>query len=163
MNEAHTTFESDGRTAVTASRIPPAATTATEEPSLGDLFRQLADDSSSLIKQEINLAKTEVKETVSQAVRDAVWIPVWGAVALVGSLVLVTFLVLLIGDLLNNYWLAALIVGVVFTALGGMMAMSSLNKLKSLDMKPETTIRTLEQDKRWAKEEVQDFKRDITR
>lgn len=163
MNEARTTFGSDGRTAVTASRIPPAVATATEEPSLGELFRQLADDSSSLIKQEINLAKTEVKETVSQAVRDAVWIPVWGAVALVGSLVLVTFLVLLIGDLLNNYWLAALIVGVVFTALGGMMAMSSLNRLKSLNMKPETTIRTLEQDKRWAKEEAEDFKEHITR
>ena len=163
MNEAHTTFESDGRTAVTASRIPPAVATAVEEPSLGELFRQLADDSSSLIKQEINLAKTELKETVSQAVRDAVWIPVWGAVALVGSLVLVTFLVLLIGDLLNNYWLAALIVGVVFTGLGGLMAMSSLNRLKSLNMKPETTIRTLEQDKRWAKEEAEDFKRHITR
>jgi uncharacterized membrane protein YqjE len=163
MNEAHTTFGSDGRTAVTASRISPAVATAAEEPSLGDLFRQLADDSSNLIKQEINLAKTEVKETVSQAVRDAVWIPVWGAVALVGSLVLVTFLVLLIGDLLNNYWLSALIVGVVFTAVGGMMAMSALNKLKSLSMTPETTMQTLQQDKRWAKEEVQDFKRDVTR
>jgi len=163
MNEAHTTFERDGRTAISTSRIPTSPTAVAAEPSLGELFRQLAEDSSSLIKQEINLAKTEVKETVSQAVRDAVWIPVWGAVALVGSLVLVTFLVLLIGDLLNNYWLSALIVGVVFTALGGLMAMSSLNKLKSLNMKPETTVQTLKQDKRWAKSEVQDFKRDITR
>ena len=41
--------------------------------------------------------------------------------------------------------------------------MSSLNRLKSLNMKPETTLRTLEQDKRWAKEEAEDFKEHITR
>lgn len=163
MNEVRTTYGPDGDTAVSTNRIPSTAHTAATEPSLGELFRQLAEDSSNLIKQEIELAKTEMKDTVSQAVRDAVWIPVWGAVALVGSLVLVTFLVLLIGDLLNNYWLSALIVGVVFTVVGGLLAMSAMKRLTSLSLKPETTIRSLEQDREWAKAEAQDLKRDLTR
>jgi hypothetical protein len=142
-----------------AERIPPPAA---EEPSLGELFRQLADESTVLIKQEIALAKKEIGQSASRAAADATWIAVWGAIALVGGLVLIAFLVLLLGDLLNNYWLSALIVGAVFVLVGGMAALSYVKKLKSVSLAPETTIQTLKQDKTWAQAEVQSVKRDLT-
>lgn len=143
---------------MTGAHTGPAAA----EPSLGDLFRQLAQDSSTLIRQEITLAKTELSQSVSKATTDAVMIAVWGAVALVGSLVLVTFLVLLLGDILDNYWLSALIVGGLFTLAGGLLAKSYAKKLKNIDYKPEATIQTLKQDKAWVQSEVQSLKRDLT-
>lgn len=162
MAEIRVNHSGDGSTATQSSRVVTVQPESAAEPSLGDLFRQLAQDSSLLIKQEITLAKTELSQSVSQAVGSAVWIAVWGAVALVGSLVLVTFLVLLLGDLLDNYWLAALIVGAVFTALGAALAMSHAKKLKAVSLAPETTLRTLQQDKVWAQAEAQDLKRDLT-
>jgi hypothetical protein len=143
-----------------AERMPQAMGAA--EPSLGELFRQLADESSTLIKQEIALAKKEIGESASRAASDATWIAVWGAIALVGGLVLIAFLVLLIGDLLDNYWLSALIVGAAFVLVGGLAAMSYVKKLKSVRLAPETTIQTLKQDKTWAQAEVQSVKRDLT-
>ena len=161
MSEARTTYSSDGRTAVFHDRMSPSEVSAAGEPGLSDLFRQLAEDSGTLVKQEIALAKMELKENTSRIASAAMWIPVWGAVALIGGLVLVAFLVILLGDILNNYWLSALIIGAVFTILGGSMAMSAVNKVKAVALTPETTIKTLKEDRTWAKSEVEGLKQDL--
>jgi len=131
------------------------------EPSLGELFKQLAQDSATLVKQEVSLAKAEMRENLRSATRDAAMIAVGGGLLLVGLLVLTAFLVAAIGDLLDNYWLGALLVGLVFVAVGGLLAKKNLNNLKKDDLGPGQTIQTLKEDKRWLQSEIQQAKKEL--
>jgi uncharacterized membrane protein YqjE len=144
------------------NRLGPLSDTVEEraEPALGELFRQLAQDSATLVRQEVALAKAELQENVKQAVRSAAMVAVGGGIAVVGALVLVLFLVLALGDALNEYWLGALIVGVVFLIAGGVLAMGSLRKLKGDGLAPERTIQTLKEDRQWAQNEIRQVRRD---
>lgn len=138
---------------------PPGTRT---EPSISDLVRQLAQDSTTLIRQEVALAKSEMRDNVRTAARDMSMIAVGGAIAAVGMLVLTAFLVLLLGSLLQNYWLAALIVGLVFVIIGGVMAWSNLNSLRSAELKPEQTMDSLKEDKQWMQQEIREARRELT-
>jgi uncharacterized membrane protein YqjE len=145
------------RTAVTDR--PPGA--PGPEPSLGELFKQLAQDSATLVKQEVSLAKAEMRENLRSATKDAAMIAVGGGLLLVGLLVLTAFLVAAIGDLLDNYWLGALLVGLVFVVVGGLLAKKNLNNLKKDDLGPDQTIQTLKEDKRWLQSEIQQAKKEL--
>ena len=127
------------RTAVTDR--PPGA--PGPEPSLGELFKQLAQDSATLVKQEVSLAKAEMRENLRSATKDAAMIAVGG------------------GDLLDNYWLGALLVGLVFVVVGGLLAKKNLNNLKKDDLGPDQTIQTLKEDKRWLQSEIQQAKKEL--
>jgi uncharacterized membrane protein YqjE len=131
------------------------------EPSLGELFKQLAQDSATLVKQEVSLAKAEMRENLRSATKDAAMIAVGGGLLLVGLLVLTAFLVAAIGDMLDNYWLGALLVGLVFVAVGGLLAKKNLNNLKKDDLGPGQTIQTLKEDKRWLQSEIQQAKKEL--
>jgi uncharacterized membrane protein YqjE len=140
---------------------PPPGAEA--EPSLGPLVSQLAQHSSDLIRQEIALAKAEVRQSLRQTASGAVRLGMATALLSVGGLVLTTFLVLLLGDLLDNYWVAALIVGVVFTIIGALLALGGIRRLKEVQMAPQETLETLKEDRDWARAEVQELKRDLKR
>lgn len=131
------------------------------DPALGDLFRQLAQDSATLVRQEMALAKAELKSNVKSVARDAVMVGVGGILALVGALVLLAFLVVAVGDALDNYWLGALIVGAVFVIVGGLLAMSNLKKLKHEEVAPTRTLETLKEDKQWLQSEIKQARRDL--
>jgi uncharacterized membrane protein YqjE len=139
-----------------ADGSPPGA-----EPSLGDLFRQLADDSATLIRQEMALAKTEMRQNVQHAARDASMIAVGGVVAAIGVLVLVAFLVMITGKALGAAWAGALAVGILFVVVGGVLAMRSARHLKKDTLTPEQTIRSLKEDKQWVQSEMQQARREL--
>ncbi|CAN5309896.1 phage holin family protein [soil metagenome] len=141
---------------------PVTGGAAAGEPSLGELFKQLAEDSAMLVRQEVALAKVEMSHNIKSAARSAAMVAVGGMIAFVGVLVLVAGIVILLGAALNNYWLAALIVGIVFLAIGGLLAMSNLNKLKAEELAPERTIQTLQEDKQWIQKEIKQVKTDLT-
>jgi uncharacterized membrane protein YqjE len=129
------------------------------EPQLGDLFRQLAQDSATLVRQEVALAKAEIRENVKTVARNATMIALGGVVALLGVLVLIAFLVMLVGDALDEYWLGALIVGALFVIVGGVTAMKAMQNLKRESLAPEQTIQTLKEDKQWLQTEIQQVRR----
>ena len=133
------------------------------EASLGDLFKQLAQDSSTLVKQEMALAKAEIRENMRSMIKDVALLAAGGAILLVGVLVLTAFLVALLGDLLGDeYWLGALIIGLIYAAVGAVLLMKGKNQLQQDDMRPDRTIATLKEDKRWASAEIDQVKRGIT-
>lgn len=138
---------------------PPAEA----EPKLGDLVKQLAEDSATLVRQEVALAKSEMQENIQHAAKDVAMIAIGGGFLLVGLLVLTAFLVAILGDILGDeYWAGALIVGVLFVAVGGVMAKKYMNELKKDDLKPDQTIQTLKEDKRWLQSEMKEAKRELT-
>lgn len=146
--------------AVTQNRPPDSEA---PDAALGPLFRQLAQDSSALIRQEIALAKAEVRQSVGLTVNGAAKIGVAAALAGVGGLVLTAFLVLLLGELLDSYWVSALIVGVVFTLVGAVLALAGIRRLRQVEIAPQETIETLKDDRDWARAEVRELKRDLKR
>lgn len=129
-----------------------------EDRSLGSLFRDLSADASVLIRQEVTLAKTEMRRNVGAIARDVGNMAMWGVVAALGGLVMVAFLVAGLGDLLDNYWLAALVVGLAFIALGALMALRSLRHLRTVQMKPQETVATLRDTQAWAQGEAAEIK-----
>ena len=145
-----------------ATRPPePVPVSLEEDPSLGVLVRQLAQDSTTLIKQEISLAKAEVRQSVAETAKGATKLGIAAALLAVAGLVLTAFLVLLLGDLLDNYWVAALIVGVVFAIAGALLALSGMRRLKEVQLAPAATIETLKGDKAWAQSEIRQVKHDL--
>ena len=131
------------------------------EPQLGDLFRQLAQDSATLVRQEMALAKAELRDNVKSVARDTAKIAVGAVLAGVGALVLVAFLVLLLGDAVGEYWAGALIVGILFVAIGAFLVMNAMKRLKQDSITPEQTLQTLKEDKQWLQSEMKQVRRDL--
>ena len=141
-------------------RVHPTAGT---EPSLGELFRQLTTDTGELIRQEVTLAKAELRQTGTTVARDATKIGVAVFVANAGILALTAFLIVALGAAFNNYWLSSLIVAVVFLGVGGVLARNAVADIKRRALVPRQTAATLRDDATWAKQEAREFKREITR
>lgn len=121
---------------------------------LGELFRDLATDASRLIRQEAELARAEMKRNLRALLRDVAGLVLWGAVAGVGGLVLVVFLVAVLGDILDSYWLSALLVGGVLVLAGGALAASAATRLRKRKVKPDETLRSLRDTRDWAQTEA---------
>src|SRR5258705_12574416 len=68
------------------------------EPSIGELLGELSQDVTQLMRQEIQLAKTEMHEKVARITTDLVALAAGGVVASLGGLALTAALVLLLVD-----------------------------------------------------------------
>ena len=94
--------------------------------SIPSLLRELRDDASTLIKQQVTLAKVELKENVSRLGGHVAKIAVGGVVTFVGAIVLLIGLGQLLGVLLEAaglsddtaQWLGPVIVGLVVAIIG---------------------------------------------
>ena len=144
-------------------REQPGASAPRTEPSLGELFTRLTTDTGALVRQEVALARAEMRQVGSTLARDGTRIGIALGLALAGALALTAFLVVALGDLLNNYWLGALIVGVVLLGIGGFLAKSAIEDVKRRGLVPEQTLDTLREDAAWAKQEAGAVKRELTR
>jgi hypothetical protein len=122
-----------------------------QRESFGELLGQLANNSAALVRDEIALAKQEMSEKVSSFRTGVVTIAVGGIIALLGVLALIAAAIIGLAHYMDA-GLAALIVGVVFALIGGIIAFSGIGRLKQTSLKPEQTVKTLEEDKEWLKE-----------
>ena len=149
-----------------------------DERSLVDLLSELTTETRELVRQEINLAQTEISEKTSQATqevkntaleagKDAAYVGLGGAIAYAGLLALVFSLALLLGSFMPD-WLGFLIAGVVVLLIGYALAQSGLEKLRQMDYALSTdfslskTKQTLQEDKQWMKEEAREVKQGET-
>ena len=123
------------------------------DKSVGELFAELAHDTSTLIRKEIELAKAEISQNAAVMTAGAVSLAIGGLIALLGVQALVAAAVLVLA-LWIDAWLAALIVGGGLAAIGGLVAMSALKRLKLRNLTPRRTLETLKDDKEWAKEQM---------
>ncbi|MDP9347840.1 MAG: phage holin family protein [Gemmatimonadota bacterium] len=135
---------------------------AGDEPPLGELFGQLTSDAGRLIRQEVALAKAELRETGATLARDGAKLGVAAALGLLGAMAATAFLIIALGDLLDNYWLSALLVTVLLLAVAAYLAKSAMNDVKRRGLTPEQTVETLREDVQWAKREGEAVKRGLT-
>lgn len=135
---------------------------ALEEPSLGELLRRLSTDSSHLMRQQFELAKMELKETGTRWSQAATKLGVALIVALAGGLALTAFLVIGLGDLMDNYWASSLIVGATLTVTALILIKRALAVVRQDGLGLDDTAGTLRDDAQWAKKELRNFKRELT-
>jgi uncharacterized membrane protein YqjE len=125
-----------------------------DERSLGELFGDLARETSTLVRQEVQLAKTEMTQKATAVGKDIGFLAVGGLVAYAGLLALIATIIIILGTAGLPWWLAALIVTVVVLAIGGILVQRGLSALKQQSMAPEQTLQTLKEDRQWAKEQM---------
>jgi uncharacterized membrane protein YqjE len=120
----------------------------TEDASLRELMRRFAQDAGALVQQEIALAKLELRETLKGYLHDSTKLIIAGVVGLFGVLALFAALIAGLGALLDNYWLSALIVAVVFFAVAGVLARGALAHLERRSLEPKQTVASIKEIKK---------------
>jgi hypothetical protein len=127
-----------------------------QERSIGELFGQLSQDMTMLVRQEVQLARAEMSEKLSRLTANLVSVIAGGFVAYVGGLALVAALILGLNDLANiSPWVSALIVGAVLAIAGYAMLRRGLDELKRVDIAPRRTVENIRDDVQAIKDDVQ--------
>ncbi len=125
-----------------------------EDRSLGELFSQLSQETTTLVHQEVELAKTELTHKAARLGKDVGFLVAGGAVGYAGLLALIATIVLALGQAGMPWWLSALVVSLIVGGIGGAFVWKGLNNLKRERITPEETIETLKEDAAWAKEQT---------
>jgi len=124
-----------------------------DDRSLGELFADLSRETTTLVRQEVDLAKTEMTQKASRVLKNIGFLAIGGAVAYAGFLAIIAAVIILLAAILP-WWLSALLVGIVIAAIGGFLIWKGLDALKKEDLVPRETLETLKEDQEWAKEQV---------
>jgi Putative Actinobacterial Holin-X, holin superfamily III len=125
-----------------------------DERSLGELFGDLARDMGALVRQEVQLATTEMTHKLTHAAQDVAMIAVGGLVAYAGLLGILAAVIAGLVAAGLGWWQAALIVGLVVIVIGGLLVQRGLAALKHADLAPRETMETLKEDTQWAKDRM---------
>lgn len=129
------------------------------EHSMGELVKQLSDDMSKLVRQELKLAQAEMTEKGKKAGKG---VGMFGAAAIVGMLALLTFTCCVVAALATGMpvWLAALIVTVVYAIGAGALALIGKQRVsEATPAVPEQTVETVKEDVQWAKTQLPSAKK----
>ena len=127
---------------------------ARDDRSLGTLFGDLTRQLGTLVRQEIELARTEMTSRATAAGRDAAIVGVGSALLYAGFLGLMAAVTLWLIDAGADAWVAALFVGVVVLAIGVALVLRGRRGLTTLDLAPKRTVETVRDDAEWAKEQL---------
>ncbi|WP_228387547.1 MULTISPECIES: phage holin family protein [unclassified Nocardioides] len=119
------------------------------ERSLGDIVSDVTSDISTLVKQELELAKTELKQEMTQAGKG---VGLLGGAGVAGHLLLIWVSVTLTAvlDSWMPLWAAALIVTVLWAAIAAALAVTGRKALQQSNPQLPATQRTLKEDAQWA-------------
>jgi hypothetical protein len=120
------------------------------ETSIGEIIGNISDDLSQLFRQEVELAKAEIRQEATKAGKAAGML---GGAGFAGYLavVLLSFAVVFgLSNVMDAGW-AALIVAIVWGAIGAVLFVNGRKKLKTVDPVPRRTAETLKEDAQWLK------------
>jgi len=131
-----------------------------EDRSLGRLFRDLSIETMTLLRQEIDLAKTEVSEKVAHVGALGRAVAIGAGLAFAGALALLAAVVLGVTSLLSKamspwvaMWLGPLVVGIVLAGIGYAMIRSALDTHRQ-SLVPRKTAESLQENKEWLKSKI---------
>ena len=123
---------------------------ADAETSIGELIGNISNDLSQLFRQEVELAKAELKQEATKAGKAAGML---SGAAFAGYMVIVLLSFALVAALANvmDWGWAALIVAALWGAAGAVLFLNGRKKLKTVDPVPHRTVETLKEDAQWLK------------
>jgi hypothetical protein len=127
-----------------------AAEPLSEDKSIGELIGDISDDLSRLFRQEVDLAKAELRTEAGKAGKAA---GILGAAAIAGLMtVLLTSwaLVYALDSVMPIGW-AALIVAVIWAIVGAVLYSNGRKRLRTVSPVPQRTVDTIKEDGQWLK------------
>lgn len=146
-----TTTPPGAHSAPGASRAAPSdSTESDDDQSLGGIVSRISSDFSQLVRQEIELAKLEVKEEGKKAGKAAGMLGGAAFAAWMFAIFASITLMWALDHLMDIVW-AALIVAVLWGVAAAVLAIQGRNKMREVNPKPEQTVETLKEDAQWLK------------
>jgi hypothetical protein len=133
-----------------------------EESSIVYLLKKLRDDTTTLVRDEISLAKTEISEKIASTSRNVGYLAAGALVAYAALILLLQGISLLLRDLFimggmnpaSASLLGFLIVAAVIGVIGALLVVKALKTLKNEPLTPTKTAETLREDKEWVQNKV---------
>lgn len=127
-----------------------------ERAPISSLVRDLLQDSSRLVRDEVALAKAEVKENIALYERAIGYFAIAGVLGIAAAIVLLTALNTGLTALFDQFmplavavWLAPLVLFAVFGAIAFAIVQRGRAVLRGAHLKPDTTLQTVEETKEW--------------
>jgi len=121
------------------------------DESIGKLIGEVAGDVSKLFRQEVALAKAELKEEAAKAGEAGGMLAGAGFAGYMVAVLLSLAVVFGLGEVMPLGW-AAVIVAIVWAVVGGVLYTLGRNRLKEVDAVPRQTVETLKEDAQWVRD-----------
>jgi len=128
-------------------------TIRSDDRSLGELFADLSRKTTVLMRQEMELAKTEMTEKLTDVGKNVAYLAIGGAVLYMGLLFVLAGVAIWLAAYMPD-WLSALIVGLIVAIVGFVLVQKGRTALKETSLTPNKTIETLKEDKQWVQQQV---------
>jgi hypothetical protein len=121
------------------------------DESIGNLIGQVAGDVSTLFRQEVALAKAELKEEAVKVGKAGGMLAGAGFAGYMVAVLLSLALMFALGAIMPLGW-AAVIVAVLWAIIGGILYAVGRNRMKDVDAVPRQTVETLREDAQWVRD-----------
>jgi uncharacterized membrane protein len=121
--------------------------------SSGEIIQDLLENVQEILRSEVRLAKAEITQEAKKAAR-SVAISAGGAILAIFALGLVLWAAVYALSLVLPMWAAALIIGVLVGIIAGAMIAAGRTRMKQVNPKPETTIRSVKENVEWVKNQT---------
>jgi len=128
----------------------PAPEENPSNTSVGELIGEISDDLSKLFRQEVELAKAEVRQEATKAGKAAGMLGGAGFAGYLTVLFLSFAVVYGLGNVMDYGW-SALIVAVIWGIVAAVLYANGRKKLKDVDPTPRRTVETIKEDAQWLK------------
>jgi hypothetical protein len=124
-----------------------------EQP-IGDLLRQLSQQTATLVRQELELARAEMQQKGRRAKPGLELLGAGGVLALAAVGAFTATLIMLLAEWMDG-WLAGLIVTIVMAVAAALLAVQGKEKVaEATPPIPEQTVETVKEDVQWAKSQI---------
>jgi uncharacterized membrane protein YqjE len=130
-----------------AGSTPPAG----DDRSVGAIVGDITKDMSNLIRQEMQLAKTELKQELGKAGKGAGMLGGAGITGYLSLLFLSLFVMFVLADWFDDYKWAALVVTVIWAIVAAILAMTGKKEIQRANPQLPETQQSLKEDVQWAK------------
>jgi len=140
--------DQEARTGVPRQRA--AARAGQDDRSTGELLTAITHELQALVRQEVALAKTELRQEVGKSAQSVGMVGGAGFAAYMVTVLLSFAAVFGLGALIGLGW-SALIVAAVWAVIGVVLFLAGRSRMRSVSVKPERTIDSLREDAHWAR------------
>ena len=122
------------------------------ERSVPELVSDVAKDMSTLVRKELELAKIETKEEISRGAKAGGMIGAAGGAAYF-ALLLLSFGIVFLLDLVMPLWAAFVLMAVVYGVVAAVLFTQGRTRMKQVNPVPEETVESVKEDVRWIKDQ----------
>jgi hypothetical protein len=135
---------------MTAPRVsePASDRPRTDDQSIGEILSEVVSDVTRLFRQEVDLAKAELRQEAGKAGRAGGMLAAAGVAGLLTAVMVSLALASLLSEAMHPAW-AALIVGVLWAIAGAVLYRTGRERLRTVSPIPQQTVETVKEDVEW--------------